>query len=88
MLDDSVLAGVVKYVTPAANKTEKDPICGECGKPLSKHFHEDREYCNEVTNGDVFTDDPSDTMLMAFIRKKSSGIYDRMVTVWKLENGH
>lgn len=44
--------------------TPDDPICGNCGNPLSKHFpeqcgHKWTIYCNKVTNGDVFTEEPS-----------------------------
>jgi len=38
-------------------------VCGNCGKPLSEHYHENEEYCFENTTGDIFTDDPSATLL-------------------------
>ena len=65
-----------------------DPICGNCGNPLSKHFDEDEMFCNETTNGDVFTSTPVDSILLDYIREKSVVFYNQLVKDWKRDNGH
>ena len=92
MLDDSVLAGSVKDITSRMLQQpcdeSVDPTCGNCGMPLSRHYHEDEVFCNDTTSGDVFTDDPSDTILMVYIRRKSDELYRQIVKDWKQEHGH
>ena len=67
---------------------KKDPICGNCGQPLSKHYHEDDEYCYDNTNGDVFTDEPSDCILLSFIERKHTWLHKQFIHNWKVMNGH
>lgn len=50
--------------------TGSSPVCGNCNKPLSAHYHEDEEYCFSDTNGDIFTDEPQDWMVMDMIDDK------------------
>ena len=66
----------------------KDPICGNCGNPLSKHYHEDEEYCNKLTNGDIFTDDPNEIILIEFIKKKHPRLYKLLLKDWTKYAGH
>lgn len=63
-------------------------VCGNCGKRWEEHHHEDVAHCNLVTNGDVFTDDPSDDALMAWIREKHPSLVDDEIAAWKRANGH
>ncbi len=70
-----------------------DPICGNCSKPLSEHTKECETYfCYEHTNGDVFTNEPSDEWLLEQIRNYAisinPGIEDALISKWKRDNGH
>jgi len=67
-----------------------DPICGYCDKPRSQHFHEDADYCYrpESHAQDVFTSEPSDRTLLAWLRDKNPQIVQQAVEDWKRENGH
>ncbi len=63
-------------------------VCGNCGKQWDKHHHEDEAYCNLVTNGDIFTDDPSDDAIMAWIRDRHLLFVNDEIAAWKRANGH
>jgi len=70
-----------------------DPICGNCGKPLSKHFKEDQTYfCYEHTNGDAFDNEPSerwlDQKVIEYALSQRPDIYDELILSWQKENGH
>lgn len=70
-----------------------EPICGNCGNPLSKHYREkvreeERLYCNTFTNGDVFTSEPSDSWLFSELQERHPEICDALVAEWKIKNGH
>lgn len=65
-----------------------DPICGHCGKPRSMHWVEDQTYCFENTNGDLFTNEPSDETMAHFIQARDPSAFDFLVKEWKRENGH
>lgn len=65
-----------------------DPICGNCGKALSKHYHESEVFCFTHTNGDVFTDEPNDSVIFAAFVERHPDIYDALVADWKAANGH
>lgn len=64
-----------------------DPICGGCGKPRSKHFHEDDDYCFEKTQ-DTFTEHPSESTLLAWMRRIEPRAVDRATASWRLSHGH
>lgn len=76
------------YLCNCAPPVNAAAICGNCGKRLSEHHHEDEVYCNTFTNGDVFTDDPSDDTLMAWLREKHPSFIDDETAAWKRANGH
>lgn len=70
-----------------------DPVCGNCGNPLSAHFVESygrevRTYCNQVTNGDVFTDEPSESALFDMLVERMPEVYESLLAAWKREHGH
>jgi hypothetical protein len=65
-----------------------DPICGSCGNPLSAHYHEDKAYCFHNTTGDIFTSEPSDSVLMGFAETHFPHIHKELVQHWKMNNGH
>ena len=65
--------------------TGSSPVCGNCGKPLSAHHREDEDYCFHDTNGDIFTDEPQDWMVMDMIDDE---IIEAARNKWKAENGH
>lgn len=66
-----------------------NPTCGSCGKPLSQHLHEvDGAYCNEITNGDVFIDQPSDETLCSFLAETDPKAFDKLIDDWRSANGH
>lgn len=66
----------------------KDPVCGNCGNKRSVHYHEDRIYCFDHTNGDVFTDEPSDAILVGWIEYAHTDTHKMLVNDWKHANGH
>ena len=63
-------------------------ICGNCGNRWDEHYHEDEVYCNDETTGDVFTDEPSDDILMAWIREKHTSFVSDEIAMWKRANCH
>lgn len=65
-----------------------DPICGNCGNPLSKHLHEREEYCNDTTTGDIFTDDPRAELLANWLEVQNPTFYALLVADWKRAHGH
>lgn len=70
-----------------------DAICGNCGKPYSKHYFEkygdeDRVYCNTLTNGDIFTDTPSDDTIYDMILEDHPSMYDQYLEKWQKANKH
>ena len=66
-----------------------NPICGACGNPLSKHFHEQSGvYCNSVTTGDRFTDEPSDEIVLSLFEEMIPRARESLVRKWKIANGH
>lgn len=68
---------------------DSDPICGNCGKPRSRHIHyNDGDFCNDTTNGDVFTSEPSDATLMAWMRKTYSVWVRAAAREWSRHHGH
>ena len=71
---------------------DSDPICGNCGKPRSHHFREpcglNNRYCNQITNGDVFTAEPSDATLVAWMRKEWPETVKTFIGMWKRQHGH
>lgn len=72
-----------------ASAHDNDPICGDCEMPKSQHFHEGKIwYCNQVTNGDVFTDHPSDANLLAYMEFEDPALIETWRDRWKREHGH
>jgi uncharacterized protein (DUF2147 family) len=72
---------------------QENATCGNCGNKYSEHHAEthggqDYVFCNMDTNGDVFTDEPSDSALMDFIRDRYENFLNAIVKKWKSENGH
>jgi len=69
----------------------KDPICGNCGNPLSTHHREAHRsdiFCNLTTTGDIYTTEPQEDMITARMVELYPQIYDRIVDEWKRKNGH
>lgn len=65
-----------------------DPICGNCGNPLSKHYHEHEEFCNLTTTGDIFTDEPRESLIIDKLVENHLEEYEQIILEWKKENGH
>lgn len=70
-----------------------DAICGNCGNAYSKHYFEpygdeQRVYCNTFTNGDIFTDTPSDDTIFNMILDDNPEMYDQYLARWQKANGH
>jgi len=65
-----------------------DPICGNCFAPLSKHFHENEIYCFPNTTGDIFKDEPPDSLILEQLYERHKEEYDDLVLLWKRNNGH
>ena len=65
------------------------PICGNCGKLKSEHYHERNEvFCFTDTTGDVFTDEPPEGYIMNQVIEYYPRLYDRIIRQWKIKNGH
>lgn len=73
---------------PVESANQSDPICGNCSHPKSTHYHEDRIYCFKRTNGDVFTDEPQDSVILDAFITQHGCLYDALVNQWKRANGH
>jgi hypothetical protein len=70
-----------------------DPICGNCGKAYSKHYHENygngiEHFCTLTTNGDIFTDTPLDGILFDMLCNENPNLYEELLTKWRKANGH
>ena len=65
-----------------------DKICGNCGKTFDEHFHERDDFCYEETNGDIFTDEPNDMILVHFLEEEKPTLYQSLILEWKIKNGH
>lgn len=66
-----------------------DPICAACGNKKSRHLFEANEvFCNDYTNGDVFTSEPSDHQISELLQEHHPNVYQKLIYLWKLENGH
>lgn len=70
------------------NEKKKDPICGNCGKPLSQHYKEAELYCYHNTTGDIFRDFPNEDLILNQLADKFPEEYDKLVLQWKKDNGH
>jgi hypothetical protein len=69
----------------------KDPICGNCKEPKSKHLREpgrDELFCFTDTTGDIFTDVPWDCDLFQILEEQQPGIMERLEKEWQKRNGH
>lgn len=64
-------------------------ICGSCGQSYANHHHEnDISYCNWITNGDVFTDDPSAETICRYLEDEFPKFMSGLIDLWKQEHGH
>lgn len=66
----------------------KDPTCGSCFKPLSKHYHEREIFCTATTTGDIYTTEPRDDYILDLMSERHPELYQAIVNEWKKENGH
>lgn len=64
-----------------------DPICGNCGNPLSQHEHGDQVYCYRTTLG-TFTSEPSRDTLLAWIENELPLFEKHVRRRWKIAHGH
>lgn len=70
-----------------------DAICGNCGNRFDKHFPErhggeDFVFCNQVTNGDVFTSEPSEHAVYDYLMETEPSFMELAIVNWKRANGH
>jgi len=68
-------------------------ICANCGRKYKEHYFENygkepRIYCFTNTNGDVFSNEPSDHKILDMILEDNPDLYDRYIERWQKENGH
>lgn len=83
------MSGIKQY----REELTKNPICGNCGKPLRTHWQNPHNiYCYEHTNGDIFTDEPSEDFIIQEIVKRYQELYpnimEDIVKEWRIDNGH
>lgn len=65
-----------------------DPICGNCGKPFSQHYHEHEEFCFPDTTGDIFSDEPREDWVLGQMADRYPHLYEEIELEWKRANGH
>lgn len=65
-----------------------DPIYGNCLQKRSKHYHESEIYCFSNTTGDVYTDEPMDSVIACRVLEKYPHLFEEQYLEWKKENGH
>lgn len=72
-------------------------ICGSCGQSYANHHHEYDisycnkryiSYCNTITNGDTFTDDPSAQTICRYLEDEFPKFMSGLIDLWKSEHGH
>jgi hypothetical protein len=63
----------------------QEAIRGNCGKKFSEHYHESEEFCFTDTNGDLFTDDPTDSAILDMFQPEE---IEAATNKWKKLNGH
>lgn len=71
--------------------TLTDPICGNCGKAKSEHAKELNRpelFCYMHTTGDIFTDEPRESVIFDKMQERYPTLYESLVEEWKRENGH
>ena len=57
-------------------------ICGNCGNLYIHHIFEDEVYCYQETNGDIFTREPNNEILMDFIENENPDMYKKCLDLW------
>lgn len=63
-----------------------DTICGACGNAYGDHYFEgDDVFCNDYTNGDWFTRDPTHETLMSYMESKFPLIVEAAIEAWRSE---
>jgi len=72
--------------------TPTEPICGNCGKPLSHHDAQrrrgvERVYCFLDTH-DEFSDEPDPDDIVTILEEHWPDVYAAAVKRWRVENGH
>lgn len=70
-----------------------DAVCGNCGNRFASHFHELHNgeqfaFCNQVTNGDVFTSEPSEHAIYEYLMKTEPSFLELTIEKWKQSHGH
>ncbi len=63
-------------------------ICGNCFAPKSEHYKADKLYCFKHTDGDLFTDEPDENLILSILMERHADEYDQIVADWKRDNGH
>jgi len=74
-------------------RPQSNARCGSCGKQYGDHHFEnhgrgEEAFCNLETTGDVFTDQPSDDMLISHIRQYSPAVIRQATFEWRRKNKH
>jgi hypothetical protein len=71
-----------------SDRKDGGPICGNCGKPYGSHYFEREVYCNTVTNGDIWSDDPPEEWVAQEMMDRHPELADAIIREWKERNGH
>lgn len=69
-------------------KTNSQAVCGNCGNLYKNHYFEDRIYCYDDTNGDVWDDHPSDADIVCWLESNYPDIHQKIISEWQKESGH
>lgn len=70
------------------NNIKQEAICGNCCKRWDEHYHEELPFCNKITNGDIFTDEPNEHAIYDYLMDKEPSFMAEIVNKWKRDNGH
>ena len=65
-----------------------EPICGNCLKPLSEHYHEREIFCFTHTSGDIYRTEPREDLILDKMAERYPDLYQKLVDEWKLKHGH
>lgn len=91
VLQDDSRSELVAAQAAAADATSDispGAVCGNCGKTYKEHYHEDEDYCNDQTTGDVFTAEPSPDVLLDHFSRTHPEDFRQLAEAWRRASGH
>ena len=68
------------------SKMNSDPVCGNCGKPKSKHYFKHEIFCYTHTTGDIYRTEPREDFILDKMAERYPELYQELVDEWKRDN--